>query len=468
MSKKVSAFTNDILGTNDAVAIALLIKSKQISAAEVINAAIERAEKVNPELNAFVVKTYDLAKNQVLKNRDSLLSGVPTVIKDNTQLNGLPSQHGTGAFTAKAEKKTGKYATQFLSTGMVSIGKSTLPEFGLICSTENPAWGITRNPWDTDYTTGGSSSGSAALVAAGVVPIASANDGAGSIRIPASCCGLVGLKPSRGRLLHTDGTNLMPINIVCEGVVTRSVRDTAAYFSEAEKHYKNKNILALGLVETAAKKRLRILFFEEISTGKLGHQDSDTASTQAANIKLLESLGHTVEMQPYPFAIEDNLSDFLNYYGFMYTAVQFAVARNIDKTKLEPFTVGVGKHFKKNIWRFPSSIKNMKKLARDFDGLFNSYDIVVTPTLAHAVPKIGHLSALLSYDEIKKRVTEFAPFTAVQNISGSPAISLPMGVSADGLPIGMQYCAGFGQEKKLLELAFELETAQPWKFLYQQ
>ena len=229
MNKKINAFANDALGTLDAVGVAEAIAAKKISVAEATEAAISRAEAVNGDLNAIVLKTYDDARNVAGLNEKGLLYGVPSFIKDNENIKGYPTQKGTGAFKAKPAKSNSKYVKQFLSTGVNCIGKSTLPEFGFICSTENERWGITRNPWDTDYTTGGSSSGSAALVASGVVPIAIANDGAGSTRLPASCCGLVGLKPTRDRLMPMFGTETLPVNIVYSGVLTRTVRDTAAF-----------------------------------------------------------------------------------------------------------------------------------------------------------------------------------------------------------------------------------------------
>lgn len=204
----------------DAVGIAEAIAAKKVSAAEAIEAAIHRAEAVNGELNAIVLRTYADARNLERLARGGALYGVPSFIKDNDSIQGYPTQLGTGAFTARKAKKNSRYVNQFLSTGVSCLGKSTMPEFGFMCSTENERWGITRNPWNTDYTAGGSSSGSAALVASGVVPIATANDGAGSIRIPAACCGLVGLKPSRHRLMPLEGSNLLPLQIVYEGVLT--------------------------------------------------------------------------------------------------------------------------------------------------------------------------------------------------------------------------------------------------------
>jgi amidase len=471
MGNKVNAFSNDSIGTNDAVGIAALIKSGEISAQEAIDAAIKRAEAVNGQINAIAIKTYERAQNQVKELNDGALSGVPTFVKDNIPVKGVPSQSGTLAFKAKPAKKNSKFVEQFNATGLITLGKSTLPEFGLICSAENPNWGITRNPWNTDYTTGGSSSGSAALVASGVVPIASANDGAGSTRIPAACCGLVGLKPTRNRLVNPDGSELLPINIGYEGVLTRSVRDTAAFYAAAEKYYKNPTLPEMGMVEHPAAKRLRIAFFENIPIGKIGHQDTETRNTLISTANLLATLGHTVEEIPFPITIEDYTNDFLNYYGFL-SFIQRDLGRvlfqaKVDKAKLEPFTHGLSSQFKRNLFKLPNSLKRLRKMGEDFEQYFKTYDIILTPVLAHTTPQIGHFSIELNYDEVSQRAVAFAPFTGLQNITGAPALSLPLGRTTEGMPIGMQFVADYGHDKRLLELAYEIETSQPWKFIYE-
>jgi amidase len=471
MGTKVSAFSEDLLGTNDAVGIAALIKSGEISAQEAVDASIKRAEAVNGQLNAIAMKTYELANKQAASPINGMLSGVPSFVKDNIPVKGVPSQVGTLAFKAKPAKRNSKFVEQFNSTGLITLGKSTLPEFGLICSTENPNWGITRNPWNTDYTTGGSSSGSAAMVASGVVPIASANDGAGSTRIPASCCGLIGLKPSRNRLVNPDGSELLPINIGYEGVLTRTVRDTATFYAAAEKYYKNPALPEMGLIEHSGEKRLRIAFFDNITEGKIGHQDQDTRKTIEATAKLLESLGHKVEQIPFPIVIEDYTNDFLNYYGFL-SFIQRDLGRilfnaKVDKSKLEPFTHGLSSQFKRNLFKLPNSLKRLRTMGAQFEQYFKTYDVILTPVLAHSPTKIGHFSIDLSFDEISNRAVSFAPFTGLQNITGAPALSLPLGTSFEGLPIGMQFVADYGHDKKLIELAFELEAAKPWKTLYQ-
>ncbi len=316
MGKTVSVFMDDALGKLDATAVAEAITKKEVSVKEITEAAIARAEKANGELNAIVIKAYDDAR-KITGSDKGAFYGVPTFIKDNDNVKGYPTQLGTGSFNAKVAKKHSRFVEQLLSTGLNYVGKSSLPEFGLICSTENERWGVTRNPWNTDYTTGGSSSGSAALVASGVVPIATANDGAGSTRIPAGCCGLVGLKPSRHRLVPMDGSQLMPLQIVYEGVLTRSVRDTALFYAEAEKFFHNPKLPKMGLVKDPLKQRLRIAFFANPAKGKLGHQDEDTQRVQKETARLLESLGHKVEEVPLPYDIDHMGVHYINYYGFL-------------------------------------------------------------------------------------------------------------------------------------------------------
>ena len=466
MSTRVSAFTNDALGQMDATAVAEAIATKKVSRAEVLEAAITRAEKVNPQLNAFVIKMYDAARNYTGPTTGGALSGVPTVIKDSDNVTGYPTQLGTGAFTAKNAKNNSKYVNQFLSTGLVAIGKTTLPEFGLICSTENERWGITRNPWNTDYTTGGSSSGSAALVASGVVPIASANDGAGSIRIPAAICGLVGLKPSRHRLYGVDGAELMPVQIIHQGVLTRSVRDTALFYAEAEKYHAHKHLPKMGYVAGPGKQRLRIAFYENIPTGKTGSQDADTYRVQTETAKLLQSLGHHVEQIAVPMDVEAMVDHFLNYYGFFSYVMahwgRFTLKAKVDRSKLEPFTVGLADRFMAHKSKLPASIRTMRKMATGAEGLYQKYDVLMTPVLSHNTPKIGYFSPTLPSEEITKRAVDFASYTGLNNVTGSPAISLPLGINSNDMPLGVHFSAPYGFDQRLIELAYELEQAKPF------
>lgn len=471
MGKLISAFKEDALGNMDAVAIADAIASKKISVAEVTEAAIARAENVNGALNAIVLKTYDDARKAETINEKGILYGVPTFIKDNENIKGYPTQKGTGAFKAKTEKKNSKYVNQFLSAGLNCLGKSTLPEFGFICSTENERWGITRNPWDTEYTTGGSSSGSAALVASGVVPIAVANDGAGSTRIPAACCGLVGLKPTRDRLLPMHGTESLPVNIVYSGVVTRTVRDTAAFYAAAEQYYSNTKLPKIGHVQAPLERKLRIAFFENLPSDRQGHMDEDTFRVQLETAKLLESLGHSVEMIKVPLEIESLTVHYLNYYGFLsYMNNKFGrlvLGSKVDHSLLEPFTIGLMETFSKNKMMLPKSLRILKKSAKETEEeIEKKYDVIMTAVSTIITPKIGYFSPSLDYDEIANRAAHFASYLPLFNISGSPAISLPLGEASNGMPVGVQFVAPYGKDSLLLELSLQLEAAQPWKFIY--
>lgn len=471
MSKKIHAFADDALGTLDAVGLAAAIANKEVSVQEVTEAAILRTEKVNGALNAIVLKTYEDARNQRHVNHKGLLYGVPTFIKDNENIKGYPTQKGTGVFVAKIEKKSSKFVHQFMSTGVNCLGKSTLPEFGFICSTENEKWGITRNPWHTDYTTGGSSSGSGALVASGAVPIAVANDGAGSTRIPASCCGLVGLKPTRGRLVNMNGTDTLPVNIAYAGVLTRSVRDTAAFYAAAEQHFYNSKLPKLGHIQMPLKKRLKVAFFENHPEGQSGHMDADTFRVQLETAKLLESLGHSVEMIKVPLDIDQLTKHYLNYYGFLsFMTNKFGLlvhGSSVDQSQIEPFTRGLMENFQKNMLMLPKSLRTLKKSAIETEQkMEKDYDLIMTSVSTITTPRIGYFSPSLNYEEISKRASDFATYLPLFNISGSPAISLPLGESAEGMPIGVQFVAPYGKDQLLLELSLELEAAQPFRTIY--
>ncbi len=470
MGKRVTAFTDDALGKMDATAIAEAIATKKISVEEVVEAAIARTEKVNGELNAIVIKMYDDARKGSQQKPGGALHGVPTFIKDSDNITGYPTQLGTGALKAKPAKSNSKFVNQFLSTGLRNLGKTTLPEFGLICSTENERWGITRNPWNTDYTTGGSSSGSAAMVASGVVPIASANDGAGSIRIPAAICGLVGLKPSRHRLYGVDGGEAMPVQLVHQGVLTRTVRDTALFYAEAEKYYSYARIPKLGHVKEASKQRLRIAFFENLPAGQTANQDADTYRTQKETAQLLQSLGHHVEQIPFPLDVETMVNHFLNYYGFFSYMMshwpRLILKAKVDRSLLEPFTTGLAERFRSNMLKLPASIRAMRKTGLEAEKLFHKYDVLMSPVLSHKTPKIGYFSPELSYEDVSKRAVDFASYTGLNNVTGAPAISLPLGIDADGMPLGVHFSAPYGLDKRLIELAYELEEVKPWRFIY--
>jgi len=463
---RISAFGDDALGNLDAVGVAEAIRAGAVSASEVVEAAITRTEKVNPELNGLAYQAFDQARQRARapKPFGGFFDGVPTFIKDNSAVAGWPTQQGTDAWVPRPMASDGDFARVYLSTGLVALGKTQLSEFGFSASAEHPRLGPVRNPWDPTVTAGASSSGSAAFVAAGAVPIAHANDGGGSIRIPAACNGLVGLKPTRGRL-PVDREARMPLQIIANGVVTRSVRDTAAFFREAEKAYRNPKLPPIGDVTTAVHRRLRIA----VCTSSIGHDASPEMTALTTQVATrLEELGHRVSTIGVPVS-ERFRDDFLLYWAFLAFALvhggKHTFGPSFDRAKLDNLTLGLERFAARNLYRLPAATARLAASRRIPARLAQDYDVVLTPTLADVTPRIGYLDPRADYEQIITRLIDWVGFTPLQNGSGAPAISLPLAQSAEGLPVGMMFSAAHGQEALLLELAYELEEAIGWPSL---
>jgi amidase len=458
---RVHAFDNDVLGEHDAVALAELIRRGEVSVTEVTEAAIARAERVDPVLRAIAHRAHDRPRRSV--DRDAPLYGVPTYVKDNTDVRGMPTNHGTAAFVAAPARADGRYTRQYLSTGMTVLGKSRLPEFGFNASTEFMAEEPTRNPWHTGYSCGASSGGAAALVAAGVVPIAHANDGGGSIRIPAACTGLVGLKPSRGR--HRDGeqASSIPVNMISEGVLTRSVRDTATFLAAEERYWRNPALPPVGLVEGPASRRLRIGLIMESVTG--APVCPRTRRAVAHTAELLEKLGHRVEPTTMPVDAQF-AADFVTYWGLLATLAatlgKLTLDRHFDSAKLDGFTLGLRHRQVRHLHDIPLALYRLARVKHAYASMFARHELILSPVLAHVTPPLGHLSPTVPFDELLDRLRNYVAYTPLHNVAGAPAISLPIGLSEQGLPIGVQLSAAHGDERTLLEVAFALELEVGW------
>src|SRR5580693_9571428 len=467
--RHVHAFGSDALGDLDAVGLVDAIKSGRVGRGEVVEAAIARTKAVNPELNGLAYQAFDRARAEAAKAaessapaRDGFFSGVPTFVKDNVDVAGLPTMLGTDAWPPRPAEIDGEFTRLYLATGVTPLGKTQMSEYGFSASAEHPRLGPVRNPWNTDYTAGASSSGSGAFVAAGVVPIAHANDGGGSIRIPASCNGLVGLKPSRGRLPLDKEVRRMPVGIVTNGVLTRSVRDTAAFYREAERIWRNPKLAPVGDVREPGRQRLRIA----VVTRSVQRECSlELRELTLKSAGLLEELGHRVELVDRPPVPASFVDDFVLYWGFLALA-QVRTGRRVfgetfDRTRLDSLTLGLDRNTSRNIHRLPLAIVRLRRLRRLSAQFFATYDALLTPTVADETPRIGYL-APTDYDQIIGRLVSWVAFTPIQNVTGEPAISLPLAQSADGMPVGMMLSAAIGQEALLLELAYELEEAHPW------
>lgn len=454
----IHAFKNDAMGDHDATGLADLIRRGEVTISEVTAAAIERARQVEPFIQGIVYESFEQTTQDPSQPSAGFFHGVPTFIKDNMDVAGMPTRHGSAAIPTHIAAKTSAFAEQMLAQGYICLGKSALPEFGFNASTEHASGPPSRNPWNLAFSTGASSGGSAALVAAGVVPIAHANDGGGSIRIPAACCGLIGLKPSRGRLIDNDAAKSLPINIVSDGVVTRSVRDTARFYAEAEKHYYNRKLPPMGMVEGPSRRSMTIgLVLDSIN----GHAtDQNTRETVEHTARLLESMGHRIVPMDVPIA-SSFPDDFAHYWGMLAFGVK-ANGRKLmhpefDKSRVDSLTNGLDRMFRRQFYKLPATLWRLRRSYHDYAKAVAGFDAILTPVLGHTTPEIGYLNPEQDFDTLFERLTRYVSFTPLANATGAPAISVPMGQTENNLPIAVHLMGRHGGEQTLLELAYSLE-----------
>lgn len=461
-SRPDQSASND-LAELDGVETAARIKSGALSASEAVDAAIARARRIDRKINAIVTKTFDQARKDASAAAGPW-AGVPTFVKDLDDVTGVRTTFGSRAFPGyKGEEQT-PLINAFFGLGVVSLGKSATPEFGLSATTEPVSSGKTRNPWNTDYSAGGSSGGAAALVASGVVPIAHASDGGGSIRIPASCCGNVGLKVSRGRNpIARPDTVVGPISLSVHGVQTRTVRDTAAVSAALALPASKSGLAPLGLVTAPGERRLRI----GVTTKGLGGATPDKQVEDATMRigELCATLGHHVE--PVELPIDETLDqDFGLYWAaFAHSAVNiWEEATGLPRNGLafEPFTLGLARRFEAEQEKFEDSIRRLQAVEGVMAGVHETYDVILSPVVTAPPPKLGVLDGSLDYDTLIERLFSYVQYTVLYNITGAPAISLPLSMSSEGLPMGAMFGAALGREDILLGLAYELEEAAPW------
>ncbi|MFI8521896.1 amidase [Streptomyces sp. NPDC085481] len=457
----VHAFRDDALGEHDAVGLADAIRRGEVGAAEAARDAAERVRAVEARLHAVQVHVDAPAHTT---GSGGVLAGVPTFVKDNTDYLGLPTGHGSAAFTPKAARRHAPFARQFLSSGVTVLGKTRLPEFGFSPSTEYEGAEPVRNPWNTGYSAGGSSGGSAALVAAGAVPIAHANDGGGSIRIPAACCGLVGLKPTRGRVVANAQSRQLPLDLVSDGIVSRSVRDSAAFLAAAETYWRNPKLPPVGLVEGPSERRLRIGFLLDSPNGV--RSDTATRAAVTQTVATLERLGHTVE--PVALDLDPRFTeDFLTYWGllsFLLGVTGRTLGADFDRHHMDGLSQGLRDMYVKKWQRTPGVLRRLKRTREAYAASFRGLDLVLSPVLAHTTPPIGHLSPSVAYPTLIERILAYVAFTPVNNVVGTPSISVPAASATEnGLPIGVMFSGRPGSERTLLEVAFALEADQPFR-----
>ncbi|QTH36867.1 amidase [Yimella sp. cx-51] len=464
------AFGDDALGSGDATEVGEQVRTGEVSPAELIDAAISRLKRVQDQLNIVAHTDFDRARERARSDAASgVFAGLPTLFKDNVWVAGAPMTHGTNALPSAPRDRDGAFTTQYLSTGVIPIGTSQMPPMGWTATTERVAGDVTRNPWNPAHSSGGSSGGSAVAVATGVVPIAHGNDGGGSVRIPASACGLVGLKPSRGRVRPDLCTASMPVDIVSNSVLTRSVRDTAAAFAAFEQHWRPAKLEPIGQVTGPGEDRLRIGVL--VDSPFAPPSDADTREAVNTAAELLGGLRH--HLDDYTPTVSPHFKDdFIDYYSMMalgsYSDGKRLFGEGFDRTKFDPMTIGLARRARRRLHRAPIYLARMAATARQYERNFGDVDVVLTPVLTHEPPKIGYLAADMDWRVHLDRVSAFAGFTPLHNAAGAPSISVPMTLSHNGLPIGVMLSARRGQERLLLQIAYEIEQARPFASLRDQ
>ena len=466
---------SDQVANMDATELAELVRRKEVKPIELVEAAINGIEKVNPTLNAVVTPMYDQARRAATGDLpDGPFTGVPFLLKDLlASYAGVRMTCGSAFLRDYVPGHDSTLVARYKAAGLIVVGKTNTPEFGIVPTTEPALFGPTRNPWDTSRTTGGSSGGSAAAVAAGIVPMAHANDGGGSIRIPASCCGLFGLKPTRARNPLGPEFGDMFSGLVAEHALTRSVRDSAALLDATsgpdvgDPYWAPPSARPYSREVGADPGRLRIAFTTSSLTGVPVHSDCVAGVEDAA--KLCADLGHHVSEAVPRFNGEVLTPSFMALWasGCAWQLDGFArkTGRALSADQFEPGTWTLYEMGAKvSGSQYLLALEALQGISRDIARFFIDYDLWLTPTLGEPPVELGHFDSTPEAPlRGMQRAAAFVPFTPICNATGQPAMSTPLYWNSDGLPVGTHFVARFGDEETLFRLAGQLEAARPWK-----
>lgn len=456
----------------DALGLAELVRSRAVSALEVAETAIALIEERNPALNAIVARLYDRAREAIAAGLpEGPFTGAPYLFKDLVvSVAGAPTTFGSRLFADNMPAVESELVRRCRQAGLVVLGKTNTSEFGLMPVTEPHLFGPTRNPWNTGHSPGGSSGGSAAAVAAGMLPMAHATDGGGSIRIPASCCGLFGLKPTRARITAGPEGGEGLAGLAAQHAVSWSVRDSAAlldatagpmpgdpYFPPPP----SRSFLDEALHDPP---RLRIAYSTSAPNGASVHPDCVAAVEQAA--LLCEELGHAVEEAAPEFDVEALEQAFRAVFqaNTMANIGRATGGKLPAEGEVEPMTRAIAERgMAMRAADYIGSLQTMHRETRRIAKFFTHYDVWLTPTLATPPPRIGQFeTSAADVDQWLARLMAFIPFTYLFNVTGQPAMTLPLGTSRDGLPVGCHFAARYAQEGLLFALAGQIERARPW------
>ena len=469
--------SHDEYAKHDAIGLAELVREGTVSSTQLLDAAIQRLETVNPQINAIAGRMYDEARNAIRRGLPrGPLTGVPLPVKDiSFSMRGIRSEYGSKLFADHIAKRDSTAIERLRRAGCVPFARTQVPELGILPTTESTFAGITRNPFVLDHTAGGSSGGSAAAVAAEIAPIATASDGGGSIRIPASCCGLFGLKPTRARVpVGPEGFEAWGGLAVLHGV-TRSVRDSAALLDVMSGNalgdpYNAPHHTGTFLEQVSRKPgKLRIAIVKTMRPAN--HVDPECLQALQNSADLCESLGHVVEEKTEDFNRRFSFQELRQAHGLtVLVAVRRRVlsrlkelGRELRDDDLEPVTRFYHDYAEQYTAVELEDARNaFFRAARQMAEFQSRYDVIMTPTLATPPVKHGKICMTGTAQQVLDGLLEFIPCTAMANWTGQPAMSVPLSQSKSGLPMGTQFLGRFGDESTLFRLAGQLEQVSPW------
>ena len=464
----------DSLAFLDATAQARLVRDGELTASELLESAIERTERVNSSINAVITPMYEhareLAAGQI---PDGPFSGVPFLMKDFlAEYAGFRFTEGSAFLKDFVADHDTELVSRYKAAGLITFGKTNAPEMAIGVTTEPRLFGPSRNPWDTSRTTGGSSGGAAAAVAAGIVPMAHGNDAGGSIRIPASCCGLFGLKPTRGRNPLGPSFGDLFSGLVAEHVLTRSVRDSAAVLdatggpATGEPYWAPEPERPFADEVRARPRKLRIAFSTRAPLGDEIHADCVAAVRESA--ELCADLGHKVVEVAPEFDAELLWHSFTNVIasGAAYALKHWErrTGREATEESFEPFLWALTERGRGiSAPDYLLVVEDMQRVAREVAVFFEDHDVWLTSTLGQPPAPLGSFT----FDqgdpfELRRKMATFSPYTYISNVTGQPAMTVPLSWNDDGLPIGSHFVGRYGDEATLLRLAAQLEAARPW------
>ncbi|MET0328253.1 MAG: amidase family protein [Luteimonas sp.] len=451
------------LGRLDAHDQAALLRAGDIDAAGLTEAAIQRIDALEPQLQSLSHRAFGLARREAAAidaaGARGAMAGVPWLPKDSLDYPGMPTTGGSRSRSGVLVEHGYPYVARLAAQGLVAVGKSAMPEFGLLASTEPLQGPVTRNPWSLAHSPGGSSGGAAAAVAAGLVPVAHGSDGGGSIRLPSSCCGVVGLKPGRDSTVRVRGRHLAEDLLVADGLHARSVRDAAWAFAATHPD------TARSMVKGPAARRLRIAVIETGLRGAAPHADVRAAIARTSD--LCASLGHQVEAAQWPLDGDALLTAFEDLWSHLAADASDAARALLGGRRaadaLEPWTLGLAARAAGLPTTALEGIyRQIAQLPAQMSTCFDRYDVVLSPVTSAPPPLLGTFAPDVPMDALMQTMFAWIDYTPLQNMAGTPAISLPLSHSSAGLPIGSMFAADRGQEDVLLALAYELEAAAPW------